>query len=119
MNRRNFMAGILAAATAPAFVRAGSLMRVDPRIVVPDPPMFLWDAEKYTGRFVGGRWNGEPPKVVVIGDSLARPLREVDGRSFERALREHDAHLRDGGKIVIATASAAPDMRAGLYRGRN
>ena len=35
MNRRNFMAMILAAGSAPAFVRAGSIMRVNPRIVVP------------------------------------------------------------------------------------
>ena len=35
MNRRSFLAAILATATAPAIVRAGSIMRVNPRIVAP------------------------------------------------------------------------------------
>ena len=33
MNRRSFMAALLAAGTAPAIVKAGSLMRVNPAIV--------------------------------------------------------------------------------------
>jgi hypothetical protein len=35
MNRRNFMAGILAACAAPAIVRVESLMVVNPTIIVP------------------------------------------------------------------------------------
>lgn len=35
MQRRGFLSAMLAAAAAPAFVRAGSLMRVNPRIIVP------------------------------------------------------------------------------------
>ena len=35
MNRRLFLASILCTGTAPAIVKAGSLMRVNPRIVVP------------------------------------------------------------------------------------
>ena len=33
INRRGFLGAILAAAAAPAIVKAGSLMRIDPRIV--------------------------------------------------------------------------------------
>lgn len=36
MNRRNFLGAMLAACAAPAVVRAGSLMRINPAIVVPD-----------------------------------------------------------------------------------
>jgi hypothetical protein len=35
MDRRGFLAGILAACAAPAIVRAGSLMRVNPEILIP------------------------------------------------------------------------------------
>ncbi len=35
MNRRNFMAAILAGCAAPAIVKAGSIMRINPRIVAP------------------------------------------------------------------------------------
>lgn len=35
MQRRGFLGAMLAAAAAPAFVRAGSLMRVNPRIIAP------------------------------------------------------------------------------------
>ncbi len=35
MQRRSFMAAMLAAAAAPAIVRAGSIMRINPRIIVP------------------------------------------------------------------------------------
>ena len=35
MNRRDFMKGILAAACAPAIVKAENIMRINPRIIVP------------------------------------------------------------------------------------
>ncbi len=68
--RRGFLAGILAAAAAPALVRAGSLMPVAPRIWT--PPMTLYEAaddyvfaqpDAYWGRmtlYTGeiGRWEG-------------------------------------------------------------
>lgn len=36
ITRRNLLAAILAAGAAPAIVRAGSIMRINPRIVVPE-----------------------------------------------------------------------------------
>lgn len=39
MNRRSFMAAMLAAGTAPAFARAGSLMRIVPRGLLVLPPI--------------------------------------------------------------------------------
>lgn len=47
MNRRNFLAGIFAAACAPAIVRADSLMRIVPRGTVVLPP--LWPGEPWDG----------------------------------------------------------------------
>lgn len=42
MNRRNFLGAMLAACTAPAIVRAGSLMRIAaPEIIVPDMTVIL------------------------------------------------------------------------------
>lgn len=41
MNRRNFLGAMLAACAAPAVVRAGSLMRINPAIVVPDVTVVL------------------------------------------------------------------------------
>ena len=35
MNRRNFLGAMLAACAAPAVVRAGSLMRINPVIILP------------------------------------------------------------------------------------
>jgi len=37
LNRRGFLAGMLAACAAPAIVKAGSLMRINPAIVAPEP----------------------------------------------------------------------------------
>ena len=48
MNRRNFLGAMLAACAAPAVVRAGSLMRINPAIVL--PPMEIGRIESF--RFV-------------------------------------------------------------------
>lgn len=53
MNRRSFMSAILATATAPAIVRAGSIMRVNPRIV--RPPYVV--VRKFVGGAMGGSWD--------------------------------------------------------------
>lgn len=37
MKRRSFIAALLASSAPPAYVRAGSLMRVNPRIIMADP----------------------------------------------------------------------------------
>lgn len=48
MNRRNFLGAMLAACAAPAIVRAGSLMRINPAIVT--PTMEIGSIERF--RFV-------------------------------------------------------------------
>lgn len=42
MQRRGFLAGILAAGVAPAFVGAKVLMPVQPLVVVPPQPLWLF-----------------------------------------------------------------------------
>lgn len=54
MNRRGFLAGILAAGAAPAIVRAGVLMPMRSTIITP-PPLFngglgLFDSIELSGR---------------------------------------------------------------------
>lgn len=60
MDRRNFLAGIIAAATAPAFIKtAGLLMPIKPTILIPIHPtpfeayawhqqVSIWIAGEYT-----------------------------------------------------------------------
>jgi len=45
MKRRGFLAGILAAATAPALVKAGSLMTINTKIVA--PPEWTWEVKPF------------------------------------------------------------------------
>lgn len=66
MNRRGFLGAILAAAVAPAIVRADALMRIVPR----ETTVHHWDVtcepggvmvpDEFSGIFTGelGRWNG-------------------------------------------------------------
>lgn len=43
MNRRGFLGAMLAACAAPAIVRAGSLMRINQKIIIPESPAMLYD----------------------------------------------------------------------------
>lgn len=65
MNRRGFLGSILAAAAAPAIVRADSLMRIVPRDIVIDLApadtglTLFWKGDAvFTGGFTGQRSNG-------------------------------------------------------------
>ena len=46
-DRRGFLKAMLAACAAPAIVRAGSLMRVNPAIVVPESNLVTWKFLNY------------------------------------------------------------------------
>jgi hypothetical protein len=54
MNRRGFLGAILAAASAPAIVRAQSLMPTRSGILVPEPTK-LWVPKAYGGGRAGGK----------------------------------------------------------------
>lgn len=57
MNRRGFLGAILAAATAPAIVRAQSLMPTRSGILVPQP-VRIWKPKPYVMQTVGGGARG-------------------------------------------------------------
>lgn len=80
MNRRGFLGSILAAATAPAIVRADSLMRIVPRDEWIYRPRVisagaLFPSPTFTGRVVinkaywstdGKTWNESKDGVIVV-----------------------------------------------------
>lgn len=71
MDRRGFLGAMLAACAAPAVVRAGSLMRINPAIVVPTMEI---------GRVDGFR--------IILSDgelSLSEALDQMAARRIERA----------------------------------
>lgn len=68
INRRTFMAGILASCTAPAFVRAESLMK----IVVPNKKIFVPDQHIMTATEINERWEEfwRDLKPTILADRL-------------------------------------------------
>lgn len=76
MNRRGFLTGILAAACAPAIVRADSLMRIVPReaaIVLPTTEFMIEN-----GIMTITEWNETVPLGgYLYPEALARELRAL------------------------------------------
>lgn len=76
MNRRSFLGSILAAAVAPAIVRADSLMRIVPRSALVLDPYFrdvVACGQIGAGDFTMEWWTRLPPSFVTVADL---PLRE-------------------------------------------
>ena len=73
MDRRSFLKGILAAAAAPAIVRASSLMRVAP-LIVPDPNLTMLDIALDGPLLRGelGELNGI--RFIATGSDMAKRL---------------------------------------------
>lgn len=88
MNRRGFLAGILAACAAPAIVRADSLMRIVPM----DAPILLGDYDVIVeaGPSYGGPQldiNAIRREVLRIAHEKARFISSIN-RDYEEAFAE-------------------------------
>lgn len=98
MDRRGFLRGILAAAAAPAIVRAESLMRIyvppEPAIVAP-----AWEA-----------WAGDSYVAFVHPDMYAE-LMALGARTGEAALYRGELYSY-GVKIIPSELAAAPVLAA-------
>lgn len=119
MDRRGFLRGILAAAAAPAIVRAGSLMRINPTLVPPPPlaPLFTCEIGEISGfRFIESR---------AIPKNLGDTIRFRRYNPFPRhpwftvaALNEGWERMRDEEErpavppVLIVHPSWAEDLRA-------
>ncbi len=95
MNRRDFMKGILAAAVAPAFVRAESLMPINSRILVPDRRLIL--PESATGFLTIHRGDGAELARVAMGIM----------KECEDMLRMVTQYKAEGPATVLRTGVAA------------
>ena len=71
MNRRHFLAAILAAGAAPAFVRAGSLMRINPAIVSAAPAIQWAVVDGF--RFI--EWAPIAEAGIFVPDEKSRAMR--------------------------------------------
>ena len=77
MNRRNFISAILATATAPAFVRAESLMRVrslEGWITLPSG-VLVRDLDKFRYGYARDGWRCDPALYLEPGgDAVSFPM---------------------------------------------
>jgi len=78
MDRRSFLGVILAAAVAPAVVRAESIMRVRPIILPGDDEFRLFTGE--IGRLEGMTFHG--PELRDYGSIAVMSAETADGRRF-------------------------------------
>jgi len=92
MNRRGFLAGIFAAGVAPAFVKAGSLMRLDTSLVLPSAEFTFVEAE-----LPGFINNNFLTAEMIVREALQILSRETG--ILTRAIGEAESRAR-GGKLA-------------------
>ena len=89
MNRRQFLAGILAAGVAPVIIRADALMKVQPLEVIDSSGRRLVDAGIYQSGFKNGDsvLIRDVPMITVVAYKDAHDLVAYDEARHHYALR--------------------------------
>jgi hypothetical protein len=85
MDRRNFLAGMFAAATAPAFVTASRLMRIKPIVL----PSSSWSAS--SGPSISSPWVFDEIRIVdpLLQDELVYLVRGTGAPPPEGVITMH------------------------------
>ena len=84
MNRRGFLAGIIATASAPAIVRADSLMRIVPRATTLLAPTFYNTTAEEVGRMLGEMAGDKLDAPALGGDIVSIAIDTRTGRAWYR-----------------------------------
>lgn len=90
MNRRGFLAGIFAAGVAPAFVKVGSLMRLDTSLVLPSLKHAELDVaiDMSVNRFLTPQ--------MIIEEATGILARHIDDKLFRLHLSEAQSRAIGG-----------------------
>jgi hypothetical protein len=125
MQRRSFLAGILAAAVAPAIARSGVLMPVKPPIWTPPTTGFIRVdqafGESHSAIFTGeiGRWEGirivESPLREVPADVRAGPVAALTLRMVDDVVRRMARlNIPADDRLLLVHPSTARELRKTL-----